>query len=123
MTNGRLSNDEFFAQLTTLLQSTTSQQKGSIFLTQKPLTPESYTHAVNSPPPTDAAPIPLLIRATNGKKRKSEIVKLSTLVQPADLEAFFARYAEVCKANMGALKKRDRKARKTKARKKNKAKE
>jgi signal recognition particle subunit SRP14 len=40
-------------------------------------------------------------------------------VQPEDLDAFFARYAEVCRAGMDALKKRDRS--KGKRRKKNKA--
>lgn len=37
---------------------------------------------------------------------------MSTVVQPDDLEGFFARYADVCKAGMGALKKRDRSKRK-----------
>jgi signal recognition particle subunit SRP14 len=39
-------------------------------------------------------------------------VKLRTLVQPAELELFFARYAECCKKGMGARMKarvRDRK--------------
>jgi signal recognition particle subunit SRP14 len=45
-------------------------------------------------------------------------VKLSTVVQPGEIEAFYARYAEVCKAGMSALKPRDRTKRKAKARKK-----
>jgi signal recognition particle subunit SRP14 len=44
-------------------------------------------------------------------------VKLSTVVQPAELDAFYARYAEACKAGMSALKPRDRTKRKAKARK------
>lgn len=34
------------------------------------------------------------------------------MVQPDDLEGFFVRYAEVCRAGMQALKKRDRSGRK-----------
>jgi signal recognition particle subunit SRP14 len=68
---------------------------------------------------------PILIRATDGKtgnpnpkskdgaeKRKAskqEKLKLSTVVDQGDLEAFYARYAEVCKGGMTGLKKRDRK--------------
>lgn len=56
------------------------------------------------------APMPLLIRATNGKGKpqRSEKTKLSTVVQPDQLDSFFARYAEICKGGMSALKKRDR---------------
>lgn len=34
------------------------------------------------------------------------------MVQPDELDGFYARYAEVCKAGMTALKKRDRSKRK-----------
>lgn len=44
--------------------------------------------------------------------KNKDHVKLSTIVQPDDLEAFFSRYAEVCKASMLSLRKRDRKKRK-----------
>ncbi|SPQ25862.1 2f355dcd-c458-49a0-8dde-586c3c0cd0da [Thermothielavioides terrestris] len=66
-----------------------------------------------------AQPLPVLIRATDGKskERRASKVKLSTVVDPADLEAFYARYAEVCKAGMSALKPRDRTKRKAKAKK------
>lgn len=65
-------------------------------------------------------PLPLLIRASNGKSKdkRSEKVKLSTLVEPDALDAFYARYAEVCKGGMAALKPRDRTKRKGKAKKK-----
>lgn len=98
----------------------------------------------------DAAPLPILIRATDGKaskpsafhaaaaatasdhsaagleqhnskatEKKQKKVKLSTIVQPDDLDTFYARYAEVCKTGMAAgLKKRDRKGRKEKRKKK-----
>lgn len=42
-------------------------------------------------------------------------MKISTVVQPSELETFYARYAEVCKAGMTGLKKRDRKLKKAKA--------
>lgn len=64
-------------------------------------------------------PLPLIMRATDGKStendkktKNTDKVKLSTVVQPDDLEAFFARYAETCKAGMQGLKKRDRSKRK-----------
>lgn len=49
-------------------------------------------------------------------------MKLSTKVQADELEAFFTRYAEVWKAGMGGLKKRDRKKAKAKKTKKRKGK-
>ena len=39
-------------------------------------------------------------------------VKISTVVQPDEIEGFFTRYADVCKAGMSGLKKRDRTKRK-----------
>lgn len=57
-----------------------------------------------------SAPLPLIIRATNGKskEKRANKVKLVTVVQPDRLEAFFGRYAEVCKVGMSGMKKRDR---------------
>lgn len=65
-------------------------------------------------------PMPVIVRATNGKSKrsKSSKIKLSTVVQPHDLESFYVRYAEVCKAGMAALKPRDRSKKKAKAKKK-----
>lgn len=61
----------------------------------------------------------MLVRATDGKSKEHRAakVKLSTVVDPADLDAFYARYAEVCKAGMAGLKPRDRTKRKAKAKK------
>ena len=63
--------------------------------------------------------MPILIRATNGKPRENrrkaggEVkVKISTVVQSEEIAGFFARYADVCKAGMSGLKKRDRTKRK-----------
>ena len=64
-------------------------------------------------------PLPILIRATNGKPREQRTkargepkIKISTVVQPDEIEGFFARYADICKAGMTGLKKRDRTRRK-----------
>lgn len=62
-------------------------------------------------------PLPVLIRASNNKSDKKpgtdrkdiDKIKLSTVVNPDDLDAFYARYAESCKVGMSGLKKRDKK--------------
>ena len=61
-----------------------------------------------------ASPLPIIMRATNGnsKDKGREKIKLSTVVEPQALEAFYARYAEVCKTGMQGLRKRDRSGRK-----------
>ena len=67
-----------------------------------------------------AANFPVLMRATDGKAghERHEKVKIRTVVQPNDLDQFFARYAEVCRANMVGLKKRDKGKKKRAKRKK-----
>lgn len=70
----------------------------------------------------------VLIRATNGaasSKSKAKIakvtkkphskVKLATVVDAANLDSFYAKYAEVCKKSMEGLRKRDKKKAKEKA--------
>ncbi|KAF3152958.1 hypothetical protein TWF594_000014 [Orbilia oligospora] len=68
------------------------------------------------------APVPILIRATNGKsndpRHNGKHVKLSTVVETDQLEAFFTRYAEVCKQGLTGLKKKVRKNKKNKKTKK-----
>ena len=71
------------------------------------------------PPALSSAPI--LIRANNGKgldrdastgkvtKSRKGKVKLSTIVEAANLDAFFERYATICREGMSALKKKERK--------------
>ncbi|PSK56772.1 hypothetical protein B9Z65_6396 [Elsinoe australis] len=124
-TNG--SRTQFFTQLTAVLSSRAQEGHGSIWLTQKRLSYEN----LEQPDPVKVAddplwdthppnPLPILIRATDGKslvdkaskKKNKDKVKLSTMVQPDELDGFYARYAEVCKAGMTALKKRDRSKRK-----------
>ncbi|KAL8797513.1 MAG: hypothetical protein Q9195_000329 [Heterodermia aff. obscurata] len=136
MTTKPLSIDEFFTKLAALFDSRRNSTHGSIYLTQKRLTPISSQGLTSSPSPPTTAPsvdapftdldpsesLPLIIRATNGKSKShrqiGEKIKLSTVVQPDELEKFFARYAEVMKSGMSNLKKRDRSGRKKKEREK-----
>lgn len=124
-----LSNTDFLTHLTDLLTATHNSFHGSVFLTQKPLSPASDSSTEDSS--TSSPPSQILIRATNGKsdrkaaagagvsKTKKKAgepkVKFSTVVDIADVEDFFARYADVCKAGMQGLRKRDRKKGKKKA--------
>lgn len=63
-----------------------------------------------NPKPTKAAEGASTSKVTKNKKVAK--IKLSTIVSPADLEAFFVRYADICKTGMAGLKKRDRSAKK-----------
>lgn len=78
------------------------------------------TGSISSSTPTTTYPV--LIRATNGKAREArkagKRVKLATVVDSGALDAFYVRYAEICKAGMLALKPRDRSKRKVKGKKK-----
>ncbi|KAF3390202.1 Signal recognition particle subunit srp14 [Penicillium rolfsii] len=116
-----LSNEEFFSSLTDLLSKTSQKARGSVFLSQKPL-----IDGVSNTPPS------ILIRATDGntnapnpksqskdgkitkKASSKDKIKFSTVVKVDDLEAFYTRYADICKAGMTGLKKRDRSKRKAK---------
>ncbi|KAI0098819.1 signal recognition particle 14kD protein [Nemania sp. FL0031] len=126
---GHLSNDEFFAKLVQLFDSRKGKDHGSIVLTQKRLSYDQPTSESSDetalPDLHPPHPIPILIRATNAKgkedRKAKEKVKLSTVVDPDALPAFFERYAEVCKLGMVSLKPRDRSKRKGKAKKKSKA--
>ncbi|TVY22007.1 Signal recognition particle subunit srp14 [Lachnellula arida] len=121
MSKGHLSNDDFFQKLSQLFESSTH---GSIYLSQKRMvygedvdtgTPES-TPSQPFPDLNPSQPLPLIIRATNGKskEKRDKKVKLSTIVEADALEGFFAKYAEVCKTRMSGLKKRDRSKQKEK---------
>ncbi|KAK0258018.1 hypothetical protein LTR91_012980 [Friedmanniomyces endolithicus] len=140
MAREHLSNDDFFTQLVTLIETTHQKGHGSVYLTQKRLTygtsdPSPPTAKVPDDPLWDLHPpnpLPLIVRATDGKSHKlakeegadatggigrtknGEKVKLSTVVQPESIEAFFTRYAEVCKVGMRGLRRRDRSKRKKK---------
>ncbi|OCK82783.1 signal recognition particle, SRP9/SRP14 subunit [Lepidopterella palustris CBS 459.81] len=137
MAREHLSNDEFFTNLSGLLEANRKKGHGSVFLTQKRL---NFSLDFSTPVLTKVAddplwdthpenPLPLIVRASNSKStkrdgsdRKAEAkVKFSTVVQPDAIDRFFARYAEVCKAGMSAMKKRDRTKKKKDKRKKVKA--
>ncbi|KAK5449678.1 hypothetical protein LTS15_008753 [Exophiala xenobiotica] len=114
MSQERLSNDDFLTRLSHLFTSTHTASHGSVYLTQKPL--------------ADAQP-QILIRATNGlskahrtPKTKSTKIRLATVVDTAEIDGFYMRYAEVCKKGMEALRKRDKKKAKVKAKAKKKGK-
>ncbi|KAK0648785.1 signal recognition particle, SRP9/SRP14 subunit [Cercophora newfieldiana] len=119
---GQLTNDEFFIKLSELFAARKGKSHGAIYLVQK-----RFTYGLNTSPEKTSTlpaqppqPLPILIRATNGKggESKSEKIKLSTLVDPSELDVFYGRYAEICKTGMGLLKPRDRTKRKAKAKKK-----
>ncbi|OLN94260.1 Signal recognition particle subunit srp14 [Colletotrichum chlorophyti] len=119
-----LSHDEFFSQLAELFEQRKGKGHGSVFLIQKRL---SYDQDSASPTAAEpfpdlhcAKPLPVLVRATNGKSKKSRNskIKLSTVVEPDALDVFYTRYADICKAGMTSLKPRDRSKKKAKARKK-----
>lgn len=140
-----LTRAQFFGKLTDLFTSRKGSDHGSICLVQKRclssyLAPRpvllmaantsllvSYNQDIPQPtadnpmPDLDPPhPFPVIIRATNAKSKRNrdKKVKLSTVVKPEDLDAFYARYADVCKAGMTALKPRDRSKKKAKAKKK-----
>lgn len=90
---------------------------------------------------TSSSPPQVLIRATDGlskshrvaksgtQKSKSQSagsvrpkVRLATVVEAEDVEAFYVKYAEACKKGMEALRKRDKKKAKEKAKAKKKGK-
>ncbi|KAI1406347.1 signal recognition particle 14kD protein [Hypoxylon fuscum] len=121
---GHLSNDEFFTKLVELFDQRKGKDHGSIILVQKRLShdqplPEATSDTI-FPDLHPPRPMPVLIRATNakGKERRQDKIKISTVVEPESLPAFFERYADVCKAGMATLKPRDRSKRKGKAKKK-----
>jgi signal recognition particle subunit SRP14 len=83
--------------------------------------PPTTTTAHSFPDLQPSEPLPIIIRATDGKSKeqKAQKIKFSTIVEADALDAFFFKYAEVCKLGMSGLKKRDRsKGKKKKAKKK-----
>lgn len=84
----------------------------------------STTTEAAFPDQEPAKPLPVLIRATDGKSKahriKGEKTKLSTIVEADQLEGFFTKYVEVCKLGMTGLKKRDRSKNKSKLKAKKK---
>ena len=101
-----------------------------MYLTQKPLISSTPDAAFESSEPQSQNSPQILIRATNGlskphrtaKSNPKQKVKLATVVDAEELEAFYTRYAEVCKKGMEGLRKRDKKKAKEKAKAKKKGK-
>ncbi|QDS71624.1 hypothetical protein FKW77_007282 [Venturia effusa] len=128
--NSHLSTDEFLTQLSALFKTQHAKKHpGSVTLTQKRLTynkPEPDHPSLTEDPLQDLNPpnpLPILIRATNGESKEGRLegkkIKLSTVVEPGDIDGFFIRYAEVCKKGMENMKKRDRSKKKKKPKKAN----
>lgn len=129
-----LSNDEFFTQLGNLFEYNRKKGHGTVYLTQKRLAFDTEGQPPSSDKVADdplwdthpEAPLPILIRANNNKSTKrsgtdredTKKTALSTIVEPGQLDAFYVRYAEACKAGMSSLKKRDRRGKKDKKKKK-----
>ncbi|KAF2426235.1 signal recognition particle, SRP9/SRP14 subunit [Tothia fuscella] len=118
------SNEDFLTGLIKLLEAAHKSGHGSIFLTQK-----RYTYGTTMKTESDSSsedglfpdfnlsePVPIIVRATNGKGKEKRLegekVKISTIVEPNEIEGFFTRYADVCKMGMQGMKKRDRSKRK-----------
>ncbi|KAH7119149.1 signal recognition particle 14kD protein-domain-containing protein [Dendryphion nanum] len=134
MPHEHLNNEEFFTQLTNLFEHNRKKGHGTVYLTQKRVAATSdknvnlATKVIDDPlwDTHPESPLPVVIRASNNKSttgtdpKREDIdkIRLSTVVQPEQIDAFYARYAEVCKAGMGALKKRDRTKRKKDKKKK-----
>ena len=129
------SNEEqFFLRLSELFDERRQKDHGSVTLTQKRSMAPPFrntctcadtnevvvTHGEDAEAvPTSAEPfpdinpskpLPIIIRASNSKskEKRDKKIKLSTIVEVDALEGFYAKYAEVCKAGMSGLKKRDR---------------
>ncbi|KAG6032886.1 hypothetical protein E4U41_007092 [Claviceps citrina] len=107
---------KFFDRLAQLFNKRRGSDHGAVYLTQKRFSFDNQVHSNED----DGGPRPLIIRATNGKSKKERDAKskMSTIVQPNDIDDFYIRYADVCKSGMAALKPRDRSKKKAKAKKK-----
>ncbi|KAJ5469652.1 signal recognition particleSRP14 subunit [Penicillium diatomitis] len=114
---------QFFSSLAELLAKTSQQAHGSVFLSQKPLidgvsnsSPSILIRATdgntNAPNPKSAGEGSGVAKTTSSKNKNK--VKLSTIVESQNLDGFYTRYADICKAGMTGLKKRDRSKRKAK---------
>ena len=75
-----------------------------------PVPPEMKAEGLSFVNLHPVAPLPVLMRATNGKSKEDveDKIKISTAVQPDTLEAFYVRYAKVYKTRMSRLRKCNR---------------
>ncbi|KXJ17807.1 signal recognition particle 14 kDa protein [Exaiptasia diaphana] len=111
-----LDNDGFLTQLTYLLQK--SRSSGSVNITLKKYNGQTKPKPRGSKKTSKLTSVEqegesrCLFRAARGNK------KISTVVFSKDINRFHLAYANVLKANMDNLKKRDKKAEKSKAKSK-----
>lgn len=113
---GRLSNKDFLAKIGGELEL--NDGKSSVYLTQKRLVqslePSSPTalddlssnvveHSKEYP--TNNQTYPVLLRFTTGEKKS----KLSTVVEPENLETFWTEYVQVLKSGFVGLRKKEKK--------------
>lgn len=118
---GRLNNSDFLQKVNDELSSNAG--KSSVYLTQKrlsltlePATADNIndlsSNVVQHPNdfPTNTQTYPVLIRFTSGDKKS----KLSTVVEPADLDKFWTEYAQILKNGFVGLKKKEKKTKKSK---------
>lgn len=118
---------QFFKEVTNLL--TKSGGKSSIYLTQKRLSYNVDAEIEGTAPLSDLSkgvdPVlhastpdvkkyPILIRVTDGNKDKSAKIKLSTVVEPENLDAFWNEYTNVLKTGFVGLKKKAKSKKKAK---------
>lgn len=116
----RVNNSDFLKQFGDVLEGNSG--KSSIYLTQKRLSPaldldqdegngikdlSSNVIPHDDKYSTNSTEYPILIRiATNDKSKK---LKISTVVETAQLEQFWVNYAQVIKSGFIGLKKKDKK--------------
>ncbi|KAK2612142.1 hypothetical protein QQS21_001872 [Conoideocrella luteorostrata] len=124
MDSVHLTQREFFDKLEELFNQKRGAKHGAIYLVQKRLSFDQVnTDAARDNELSDihvTKPMPIIVRASNGKSKSERVdkIKMSTIVQPHDIDAFYLRYADICKSGMAALKPRDRSKKKAKAKKK-----
>lgn len=113
---GRLNNKEFLARITNEL--TSNEGKSSVYFTQKrlsltlePATPNNIndlsSNVVEHPKefPSNSETYPVLIRFTLGEKK----LKISTVIEPENLDRFWSEYAQILKTGFVGLKKKEKK--------------
>ncbi|EGD81565.1 hypothetical protein PTSG_02280 [Salpingoeca rosetta] len=111
----RLSSEQFLSELVGLFEKAREKESSRVCITVKNLTsvpkPKSKRSKSKNPgmrvPIEETQGVPAcLYRATLGTK------KISTVVRVDEIEDFSEEYATLLRANMNALKKKDRKRRK-----------
>lgn len=113
---GRLNNSDFLSKVNDELSA--NEGKSSVYFTQKrlsltlePATSDNIndlsSNVVNHPSTfvSNTQTYPVLIRFTRGDKKS----KISTVVEPANLDKFWNEYAQILKNGFVGLKKKEKK--------------